>query len=469
MNLIDRVILEWSYKTKKGYPDINNQEDMALFESMFGFALGESSLGPAALADVASNGVNKGKQRIDILINKIKNKEPLSIEDSDKTFIVHDPDGSKVSELENWDKSKGRVVLKDKDGNSITTSKLEKTAEFGGGKGSGGGSDQTDIQESSMCAVLALYYKLGGLEENDLTPENLKSVSSDIDTTSSIESIIEFVTKNKNWVPTFIKTANLLSTYLGKGYEYHRGSSFTDSLYAMWIKHKKDNGYSMKNDKWNPSDIWAVKPNAKSTTLNSTSLAEYNNQILDLYINGSLRGISLKKLGTEASVKLLNKERSSETEVLDNIISSPNSKDAYVQTKSGALLQLRTTGGKSFQGELKGKTANQGKIGGGVIKSFLGKAGLGSIPSQQESAALAQKADDSFIRELKDLCSEYFDIEEEELRLKTFDWLNSKYQALKLAKVLKTGDQDKVSEALTDIVNYASSQSSISSVYLKVS
>ena len=41
MNLIDRVILEWSYRTKKGYPDINNREDMRIFESMFGFNLNE--------------------------------------------------------------------------------------------------------------------------------------------------------------------------------------------------------------------------------------------------------------------------------------------------------------------------------------------------------------------------------------------------------------------------------------------
>ena len=41
MNLIDRVLLEWSYKTKKGYPDINSQEDVALFESMFGFNITE--------------------------------------------------------------------------------------------------------------------------------------------------------------------------------------------------------------------------------------------------------------------------------------------------------------------------------------------------------------------------------------------------------------------------------------------
>lgn len=41
MNLIDKVILEWSYRTKKGYPDINNKEDMRLFESMFGIDLRE--------------------------------------------------------------------------------------------------------------------------------------------------------------------------------------------------------------------------------------------------------------------------------------------------------------------------------------------------------------------------------------------------------------------------------------------
>ena len=41
MNLIDKAILEWSYKTSKGYPDINSQEDIALFESMFGFNIKE--------------------------------------------------------------------------------------------------------------------------------------------------------------------------------------------------------------------------------------------------------------------------------------------------------------------------------------------------------------------------------------------------------------------------------------------
>ena len=46
MNLIDKAILEWSYKTKKGYPDINSQEDIALFKSIFGFKLNELTISP---------------------------------------------------------------------------------------------------------------------------------------------------------------------------------------------------------------------------------------------------------------------------------------------------------------------------------------------------------------------------------------------------------------------------------------
>ena len=117
---------------------------------------------------------------------------------------------------------------------------------------------------------------------------------------------------------------------------------------------------------------------------------------------------------------------------------------------------------------MKGKTAAQGKIGGGVLKTFLDKQGLGPIPTQKESAKLAIEYTPSFVNELLELCNEYFSITEEELNSKTTDWLNSKYQALKVAKVLKTGSKDKVEAALTDIVNYAGSRSSISAVYLKV-
>ena len=42
MDVIERAILEWSYRTKKGYPDLDNKEDLKIFESLFGFNLKES-------------------------------------------------------------------------------------------------------------------------------------------------------------------------------------------------------------------------------------------------------------------------------------------------------------------------------------------------------------------------------------------------------------------------------------------
>jgi len=41
MNLLDKVLLEWSVRCEKGYPDLNNEQDLAIFESMFGFSLKE--------------------------------------------------------------------------------------------------------------------------------------------------------------------------------------------------------------------------------------------------------------------------------------------------------------------------------------------------------------------------------------------------------------------------------------------
>ena len=56
MNLIDKVILEWSYKTKKGYPDLSNEEDLRVFESLFGFNLNEANLASAATGYPGSTG-----------------------------------------------------------------------------------------------------------------------------------------------------------------------------------------------------------------------------------------------------------------------------------------------------------------------------------------------------------------------------------------------------------------------------
>jgi len=36
MDLIDKILLEWSYRCEKGYPDLENKEDLKIFEELFG-------------------------------------------------------------------------------------------------------------------------------------------------------------------------------------------------------------------------------------------------------------------------------------------------------------------------------------------------------------------------------------------------------------------------------------------------
>ena len=65
MSLIDRTILEWAWMSEKGYPDINNENDLRVFESMFGFNLKETPLTPKELGKQNS----KSKiERIDITL-----------------------------------------------------------------------------------------------------------------------------------------------------------------------------------------------------------------------------------------------------------------------------------------------------------------------------------------------------------------------------------------------------------------
>ena len=476
MNIFDKFFTKFAYKFDKGYPDMNNDQDVLLLESLisevvgYKFKLSETALTPSVLSQVATFSRNNKVPRIDILIDKIKNNQPLKIEDSEETFIVYDPDGSKVKELENWDQSKGAVRLEDKEGNIITTSKLNKSSDFGGGKGSGAGTTQTGIQESSQCAVSALVQKMGQITPEDLTPENIKSISDDIDTTSSIDEIIEFIMSRDDFHSTFINTGEKLNEYLGDGFNFHRGSDFVKTIYDAWSKIRKENGWSIKDDKWNPSDIWAVK--STDIAFNDGNIEVLNTQILDLFERQQLVGISLKKLGTNPKLSIPIQTVPTEEIIYSSSKVSPNSKDAYIFMSDGSNLQLRSfkNNATSFQGELTGKTAKQGKIGGGIIKNFFNKQGI-DIPSSDFARNKAKNLEKEFIDEFILLASKYggFDINEEELKEKSIDWIYSKYQALSIIKAIETNDKNKVTKALSDIFGYAKSTSSISSIYLKVS
>ena len=137
MDTIDKVLLEWSLKTDKGYPDINSQEDMALFESMFGFnLLSEKKL---EWKDLSSD--TRKFVRLEILATKIKEGNLFSLENGDETLLKFKDDTYyDLFYNQEVDKIKdiaGKAINRfpffiDQEGKDVSFSALKKTKEFGG-------------------------------------------------------------------------------------------------------------------------------------------------------------------------------------------------------------------------------------------------------------------------------------------------------------------------------------------------
>lgn len=157
MNLIDKAILEWSYKTKKGYPDINSQEDVALFESMFGVnILSEKKLEWKDLSDASRKYV-----RLEIIANKIKEGSPFKLESGEEKVLTF-VDSSHYDLFYNQEVDKireagGRAInrfpfFQDEDGNKLTFFDITKTPELGGtGRAK---VDSTERQEMGLIEAI---------------------------------------------------------------------------------------------------------------------------------------------------------------------------------------------------------------------------------------------------------------------------------------------------------------------------
>lgn len=184
MNLIDKVILEWSYKTRKGYPDINSQEDMALFESMFGFNLSEGDYNILSFGDLRKY----GGPRLNKLYDLISNKEPIALNSGEEKVIdFAKPEYAEYfqnSDIEGIKSLAGSRVnafpFFKVDGKEIGINSLLKTPAFGG-KGKGSGTAQEDIAlagiNKELASIGSIDIELAGKEyKKIIKAETVKGV-----------------------------------------------------------------------------------------------------------------------------------------------------------------------------------------------------------------------------------------------------------------------------------------------------
>ena len=364
-----------------------------------------------------------------------------------------------------------------------------------GSKGSGGGAAATAIQEAAQCVYAAMRYYCGEKEIYD--ESDLRCGMNHVDVGgTNLEDIMGLP---KEWKEGSVKGANeIFKEVGGSGYKFVRGDRLLDdgSIKKAFGRVKGQTNLSSE-DKWNPADIWMVKEsemNAIKKHLDGENTIDcLNNALLERFNDGSLIGISLKKIEGNAKMDIKNNQPASVRKANDKAkfekydLTFLSSMDVYLYYGPGQFekFQARNFGGSSkgdWKLELKGKSAAQGKIQGTVLIELLRNAGFTNIsqfkiPTWAESDPKANKAGD-ITKEIYNLLKKHnadkFDKSQKaeannKAQIATQDksWRYSKLAGLRFLDWLKHTCSDK-DMAMKEMYLYASSQSDKSSVYYKL-
>ena len=380
-----------------------------------------------SLLSEAAKGINIGvlekelpgstELRSTVLFDAIKNQTPLETTKGSVTLNwISDADriaaeiGDYSSAFESRPSRYKPAFVTDA-GDNIKLNDILKTAAFGGGKGSGGGSEQTDKMECAQCIYAAAIFggeKLSVGDELDASLWGTYSSSFDVD--YPLTKIADAFTQA--WMDSSILIGNEMKKNLKGGkFIFHRGSSFVDVInekFKELNKAEKNKIFSNLN-KWTPADIWAVKIGAEFDFNQFSTLGEFTNELKELYDNQDLVGISLKKAAGSVVTEEKNITGFTRRPVAyKGYVEQSNffkSKDFYIKLGTQKM-QLRTFDeASSWQGEVKGKGAGAGKIGGGILEAIMVKNSTLTkfLYTNAQLKTLANKPTPAFLEEMYDM------------------------------------------------------------------
>lgn len=353
--------------------------------------------------------------------------------------------------------------------------------ELKSGGGSGAGAELTELGESAQCWYTAIAFNKTIKSYDDFV-KNYDSVKAKCDTDATVERIMKELPED--WVKAVIKVANYMKSMpqfssKQKQYTFHRGSTVVKKISTMFASaNTKDRVFANIN-KWNPADIWLLTPAGKNKITNASNdqtFASLNSLIKELYDSGDAIGVSLKKAdGPTAHHEVFNYDSGESIATFKQFKMSEKSKDGYIlfsyKDDPNMSIQFRSFADtSSWQGEIKGKYAAGGKIGGGVVAAVFKRVAKLDISAQDSktitTAALArhEKLVEAIHTHAKNLRVKINDP-----LLQTTDWLYSKFLTLEAFDRLNTLDKKQKNHVLQEIVGYAASASELSSVFIKIS
>jgi hypothetical protein len=338
-----------------------------------------------------------------------------------------------------------------------------------------GGSDLTSKGESAQAIVNAIRYSFSGdITNEDVDDESIADAKSDVRVTD-FEGASELLKTNPGWLTSSVSIANSLASAYSGPFIQNRGSDWVKNLEASVKPYLKEAGISDIN-KWSPADIWMVSSDEMNISW-PDSLNGINTLLLKKYAEGKIIGVSLKKAGSDATLKLFNApEKSKESYEFKGISAKPTHAKGYVLFDDTSIEFRNFNGLGGFQGEILGKKAAGGKVGYGTIKKALNDNGveLSSPPDIKQEVIDGSK---EFKIKFEKLWKSTPGLEGEDFESyynnpkktnnQNLAYRISKYLALEVINGINNSPNPD--EIISDLLNYASSQTKDSAIFVKAS
>ena len=436
-----------------------------------------------------------GEARIDILKRLIQDNKPIELAKGG-SFKVTDIDNA-LSTIDAYVKADYKVgfTLNGEDGKVYKNTQIGKAKYFGGATGgAGSGTKDTKRNECHNVAMMQAFIDHGaqGIEyfDDKILEESYKKVKGDAKWT-------ELADIPEDWMKSsYHITKQLMQDgYLKKDHQFHRGSKEMIKLYALKDIAYKNNGFKpLKDDKWNPGDVWAISKDFNlDKELDTSSVGAFNKKMLEHFNSKRLVGISLKGPMTKPNppVSEHNNEYPPDT---DNykIVSLKleadrgtfwSSKSTTVVYDDGQLMFKDNSPGENVKAEIKGKKARGGGLSWGVMQEFMRREIGKKLPDHARGIkAMAKKmskeleGDIKRHRAVKNIFykmynhfykNESYDDFVENMKKQDWTWISARLGSLYVHYYLSINTGKKANSVITQFVNYAGSKSLDSSVYVK--
>jgi hypothetical protein len=355
-----------------------------------------------------------------------------------------------------------------------------------GGGGSGAGAALTKLTECAQALYASLVFNVLSREMNinDVTKENFIKAMATANIDTSFQSILNDLPDD--WINSSIAGANsLFRKFRGKGkFIFHRGSTQVNLIESTFTRINKEERAFGNLNKWSPADIYMISNGANLNQISSeATLKGLNIKMFELIKNGQVIGVSLKKIvgGGTISQKNFPTDTRATKAKYRGMTTNLDAMDGYIQwgSSTSEKIQFRSFGGESsltgWQGEIKGTSANQGKISLGPINFILKRHGLKQLPTSTQSATLASKNSIEHCRTIAEMMARNGVVSAQQIeevaktiQLKSDKYRYSKYLVMKLFEIFSSVPANLKDEVVQDFYLYASSQAVYSAPYYKM-